>query len=179
MHVESGTRNERLRADRQRDLRTSSKLPELCSKRGLPRNKLWPPPLSKEATTPMAKLNGLGYAITYSNCYTPVTLEPFYLHEILLGRRYYDALKGLGDGTSLFSPHTCGNCHQRSTDHAPERQSSERLDVIQVTSLQPMRCHTPCLHGPTNPILHACVCTETVCYTRYRIRRRDNARLDG
>jgi hypothetical protein len=64
VRTESGSRSERLRADRARDLNTSSKKPDLCSQRGVPRTKLWPPPPSKNATTPMAKLNGSGLTIT-------------------------------------------------------------------------------------------------------------------
>ena len=86
----AGTRTERLQKDRAQDLQVSSALQDQCTARGIDRDQIWPPPAEKDAT-PISHLNN-----------------------------YYDKLFNAASGRSIFSPHTCPNCKQRATDHAPD-----------------------------------------------------------
>lgn len=123
----AGTRTERLQADRAHDLQVSSALQDQCAARGISRQQIWPPQAARDAP-PISHLNG-----------------------------YYDELLNMASGQSIFSPHTCSNCNERGTDHAPGASSlcwfcrdPKRAPVLHNNNIDlNLDPHAPGIDAPT------------------------------
>jgi hypothetical protein len=123
----AGTRTERLQSDRARDLEVCSALKDRCTARGIGRHQLWPPQAARDAP-PISHLNG-----------------------------YYDELLSMASGRSIFSPHTCSNCKERGTDHAPDASSlcwfcrdPKRAPVLHNNNIDlDLDPHAPGIDAPT------------------------------